>query len=284
MAIEHLSAAPGSIDILRRVMLWHGVLGERVGDLEPILNADDWWRFVVRNAFLLVPKSVFVTSNSVGPVKYLKPIIIEHLQALGVIIDEELIEIVKRLVDQLLLTERRLGSDFTIRKASVASLKARNQQRYIWLRDRQRGRCAICGIKLEVAKEELDHVIPFRLIGDVPDGSNWQLLCKSCNSAKSCFLSPLQYPECFNWIYRSVVDAANHPSNHTRFVALKTQGRCFTCGATAKQARLGVTRRCVNGLAVADNLAVVCESCCQSRKYVSDCDFEYTNQEAVEDD
>lgn len=51
----------------------------------------------------------------------------------------------------------------------------------------QQGRCAICGCPIDI-KSELDHIIPWKYVGDELE-DNLQLLCFKCNRSKKA--SPL---------------------------------------------------------------------------------------------
>jgi hypothetical protein len=113
-----------------------------------------------------------------------------------------------------------------------------------------------------VSDETLDHVVPFRLIGDVPDGSNWEILCGPCNTSKGNFVSSLQAAQAHNWIYstdggRFPVD---DPSPETRFLVLSQAGRCTVpgCTVTPKKGQLFIRKVRESGLAIADNLVVRC--------------------------
>ena len=48
---------------------------------------------------------------------------------------------------------------------------------------RQDHRCAICKVKIELSNSHLDHIIPFKYVGDVLS-DNYQMLCETCNTRK----------------------------------------------------------------------------------------------------
>ena len=53
----------------------------------------------------------------------------------------------------------------------------------------QCGKCNICGIGITESSAELDHVIPWALVGDELGVENLQMLCSSCNKHKSKSIS-----------------------------------------------------------------------------------------------
>lgn len=53
------------------------------------------------------------------------------------------------------------------------------------LLDKQDGRCNICKKHIENSSAELDHIIPWALVGDELGIDNLQMLCLACNRRKS---------------------------------------------------------------------------------------------------
>jgi|GEM_PF-2984368 len=49
--------------------------------------------------------------------------------------------------------------------------------------NRQNGKCAICGKKIDSEGSHLDHIIPWEYVGDCLD-DNYQMLCETCNMRK----------------------------------------------------------------------------------------------------
>lgn len=50
---------------------------------------------------------------------------------------------------------------------------------------RQEYSCNICKTKINIDNSELDHIIPWVLVGDELGNNNLQMLCKECNRRKS---------------------------------------------------------------------------------------------------
>jgi hypothetical protein len=55
------------------------------------------------------------------------------------------------------------------------------------LLERSHYRCAFCGADLHNGQAHVDHIVPFKYVGDRLDG-NLQVLCASCNETKSADL------------------------------------------------------------------------------------------------
>ena len=133
--------------------------------------------------------------------------------------------------------------------------------KYKALSQRQNRRCDNCGIELDVADSvELDHIIPFSLIGDVPDGANWRLLCGSCNLGKHSYLSSWFTADSWGWISDNAHLRADSASLRTRYSVLATRAKCETdgCQATPATAQLWVEPRLEGAFWTAHNLTVSC--------------------------
>ena len=214
---------------------------------------------VAKWVFLLLPRRSIFRSD---PSEKVKPLIRKHLEGLGVR-DEDLVAILKELSDQYYETTpvKKRGQGRSKRaktKNGIRDLR-QNQQLYRSLQSQQNGRCATCGIELEPSIETLDHRIPWRLVGDVSDGSNYQILCKTCNTGKTSWLSSFQSPRCLNWEYSS--EAEEKPHAETRYLVLAQRGHCEKCKCSdgPQESRLLVLPKTETGLFVADNLNVFCE-------------------------
>src|SRR4051812_2149093 len=81
----------------------HGALGYRIlADESPDHELLD----AVPLVFGLLPKDALLRRDASGPVK---PLIREHLNALGFVPDEDLIDVLKAIADQYYATEHGLG-------------------------------------------------------------------------------------------------------------------------------------------------------------------------------
>jgi|LakMenE01Jun11ns_1017448.scaffolds.fasta_scaffold9869429_2 5-methylcytosine-specific restriction endonuclease McrA len=246
-----------AVDRLRVFFLRHGVLGYKV-DCDTIFTFSESERIdIVRSIFLLVPRQT-VSQDPDRP-KYIKPLIARHLSSLGLIPDGELLEILKRVADQIYKTDPQ--TILRHKKLTVGDLRAQNRKKHKAIRERQNNRCKICGIKLDTVQEELDHIIPWRIVGDIPDGSNWQLLCRPCNNSKGEFLSAYQLHEAWNWVYNSVVRSAHGETDSTRYVVLADCPRCEMCSRTPNEVKLMIVNPTEMGLYLKDHLKVICELC-----------------------
>lgn len=209
--------------------------------------------------FGLLPVSALTRRR---PDERIKPLIRQHLKDLGLPTEEPLVDALKDVADQYFDAALRPSGERK-RKLGIESVRALRGDTYAELRARQAGRCAVCGARLGAdTVETLDHIIPWLLVGDPFDGSNWQLLCADCNSGKREWLSALQSPQANNWHYGAgdTLPFAE-PTLEARYVALAVAGHCqfSECSVRPNSGQLRVRRQVASGLAVVDNLAVLCE-------------------------
>lgn len=207
--------------------------------------------------FGLIPQKALTRKSASEPIK---PHIREHLTLLGVDSDEELVQLVKYVADQYYRSGLR-ASGLGAKKTGISDLKAMDYHLYRHIFRNQNGRCAICGVPFDgVTQETLDHKLPYRLVGDIPGGSNWQLLCINCNRGKSSWFSTFQSRFAYNWVYDQG-DSVDRPNEETRFVVLVQRRGCEEggCGIGPKDRRLSLHKVVSTGLAVSDNLKVLCE-------------------------
>jgi hypothetical protein len=249
-----------TLDHFEGTLRYHGALGYRDVAANGPASEDERLK-IVPLVFGLLPT---IAVRRRGPDQRVKPTIREHLAVLGAPETESLVEVLKAVADQLWATwplTIGYGNARCKRKGSMADLRA-NPVLYRRIRTGQGARCAVCGKKFDAAGEEtLDHTVPFRIIGDAPDGANWQILCPPCNSGKSERLSALQSPEAMNWIYSDASGGyASGPSIRTRYVVLAQAGHCEEdgCAVGATTSLLTVQKIAPGGLWVADNLEVRC--------------------------
>lgn len=48
----------------------------------------------------------------------------------------------------------------------------------------QKCKCSICGVSLSISNSHLDHIVPFKYVGDELQ-NNYQILCQKCNLRKN---------------------------------------------------------------------------------------------------
>lgn len=251
------------ITLFKQLFLAHGVRGRRESDAQ---FTERQRLEVIPLVFGLLPRRAIFRSRGVTRIK---PFIVDHLISVGIGGgDSDLIDIVKEIADQLYYAMRNQR-----RKWGVSKLRVSDRDLYRKLQDNQRKRCAVCGVLLHCVDETLDHKIPFRLVGDVPDGSNWQLLCDKCNRGKSSWFSALQPPCVGNWAYEDldaddltgeVIDiesAFGRVGETLRYCVLASGRQCEAngCGRTARDGPLAVVLQTTTGLPVMDHMQVRCE-------------------------
>jgi len=244
------------------VFAYHGALGERIPTTPP--NERERMR-CARAVFYFLPVQA-LRRNSVDVL--VKPLIRARLESLGLSVNDQVTSVFKGIADQYFQTSRfgRELARYCPRKLGVPDLKAGNMNLLRRLREEQNHRCAYCGILFVNCTESLDHVIPWRLIGDPPDGSNYQLLCSECNSAKGDLLSCYQAQSIHNWMY-SIVDSVDgsrvlrmEEFRHIKYVRLALSSKCQVhgCTATSRNSILSVTRIDKEGVWCFKNTTVKC--------------------------
>lgn len=247
-----------SLGRFETVLLAHGVLGYRAADASDMDETDRLCAIPL--VFGLLPAAALARVDI-----RIKPHITTHLDALGLKATDQLVSILKRIADQYASTGVDRPSWLARpRKQSLAGVRL-NGKLYRRMRQVQSGRCAVCGVDLDTvpdAEEALDHIIPWRIVGDPRDGSNWRLLCSVCNGGKADYVSTVLIPAAWNWIYREGTgpDPSGAPDRATRYVVFAQHGQCSVadCRGTALTQRLFLTTVTDSGLAIADNLRVVC--------------------------
>lgn len=225
---------------------------ERVAGDTRVLTPSDQLR-IVPLVFGLLPRSAVVRERYDLRVK---PLITDHLQRLGVSPEPALVDVLKEVADQYFRTTPPRRE----RKFGIADIRAGDPRTYRRLCEVQNGRCAVCGMSLSGEEETLDHIVPWRLVGEVVDGSNWQILCRACNGGKSSFISSLQPYEALNWIYDEA-SGIGQPSLRTRYLALVRASGCThaQCGAGPRERRLHVVPLSSDALPIVDHVQVLCE-------------------------
>lgn len=252
-----------TLRIFVAVFAEHGALGKRKSvDPELLAGLSDVDRlYVVPLIFGLMPREALRRKRSADyPVK---PHIVAHLTALGIPNDEALIDIIKSVADQFVDTAKDpVTRRSNKKKKTIGDLRAGDRRLYSEIMAEQDDRCVVCGAPFDSRTEPtLDHVIPWRLVGDIPDGANYQFLCSECNSSKGSYLSSLQSPHFFNWVYSAnSPPPLDFPGGETRYIVLSRAVGCSEpgCGRTKKHAALFVRTTRPTGLAVTDHLTAVC--------------------------
>jgi 5-methylcytosine-specific restriction endonuclease McrA len=244
----------GALEALKGLFLYHGVLGYR--DTTRGRDIQDLDRFsILPLVFGLLPATVLSRVSSTAVFQPAKPLLADHLVSLGIEAEELLLDVLKSVAEQWAST--RPGRT-NRRKYSVTDVRALGTP-YRTIRGRQNGRCRYCGRVLAVSDEALDHTVPFRLIGDVADGANWQLLCSDCNLGKGEFLTTLAMPVAYNWVYSFNEKDLTDVRIRTRWVVLAQRGRCDSCGAGPDVAELHVIPRREGDAFIADLLTISCD-------------------------
>ena len=218
-------------------MLKHGVLGSGRVDIEDVSEYEKFKTIPL--VFGLMPESAIRGRRY--DLKVI-PIIRRHFDELSVMYDEELLHVVKNLCDQYFHTTPNT-EHYTRRKFQISDVRA-TKFMYEKIMSRQNSRCAVCGSLFGADNiETLDHIIPWRLIGDVYDGSNWQFLCSKCNTSKATNLSFIQMPEFLNWSYVNS-DNESGITNRIRYAVLcRDQGCRFPgCDKNPKNSDLDVVK------------------------------------------
>lgn len=253
-----------TVDLFKQVFRRHGALpGADIPLDDPTTFSQEDRLRVVPTVFGLMP-AVALDREQPRAVPLKRPIR-EHLEQLGLnASDDQLTEILHYIVHQFTASLGFPGRSIP-RKVSVGEVRATRRQIYQTLRSVQHDRCAVCGLRFtNISDETLDHVLPWRLVGDPPSGLNWQLLCRPCNEGKQGWLSSIQDPQSFNWWYGVANDDFSNPMANieTRFVVLIQRGKCCVAGCEAgpRDRELFARRFKLSGLAVADNLQVRCEA------------------------
>ena len=194
-----------------------------------------------------------------------KPIIRRHLHLIGgPEHDDFLVDVLKVLCDNFDSTHPQRNRR---RKFGIADLRAGYSQVHRRLLDNQNERCALCGSRFnQEVTETLDHILPWRLGGDVLDGANWRVLCEPCNRGKGATISSHVLPEYHNWAYgvRPESDTEHNADIFSavgRFVALSNSRVCQhpSCGKGPRESQLHVELRIATGFTIFDHLTVLCD-------------------------
>ena len=238
------------LELFKNIFLAHGVKETAFEKIKDISEQDKL--SVVPFFFYLIPTDLITGDNE----KYslVKPMIRSHLNLIGVRSqDEDLVDTIKRIGNHFSNCINEKNS----RKRSIADLRM-DYKLYQKFLNYQNYRCRSCGVLLDDNNQELDHIIPYKLLGDPLDGANWQILCSKCNLGKGGLFSPLQSNEALNWIYDK--RDLEKISDKLHFLCFALSKKCSICGSDAGTTELKIKKRALTGLSVASNMIVVCDN------------------------
>lgn len=156
---------------------------------------------------------------------------------------------------------RVLGCDPPENLRSRITISARgprlSEGEVVDLEERQRGRCALCGVILDKGVEpQIDHIVPVAL-GGRSESENYQILCRRCNVGKGKLLSWLMAAPYF-------LDRADELSAQLRFCVLAAHhGRCGVpaCESSARECPIEIVPIvdvAHGGRWIFDNLTAMC--------------------------
>jgi hypothetical protein len=252
---------PVSVDAFYEVISLldaYGARGFGCGSRESFSERDRW------QAATIIYYCLPVTIRELRPARdKFVPVLRDYLDSIGLPSGERECLVLKGVSEQLIYSNPTLCAPLglkTKRKYGISDIRALGHYRPI--ASQQGNRCATCGITLDFANTvELDHIVPFALIGDVSDRANWRLLCGQCNLGKHDFISSWLAPDAWNWIPPgNLGNTTNGPTLRARYAMFSTRGHCELpdCSSGPQNAQLELRRRSESGLFVPSNLAVVC--------------------------
>ena len=207
---------------------------------------------VIPVVFSLIPPALL----KADPSRPFKPQIVDHLEQLRQPYDDLLVEIIRRVANQWNASSPSVGLR---RKKGIEHIRA-DRRFYSKIMERQAGRCRICGTVFRSGiPQELDHVIPYRLIGDIPNGDNYQILCISCNQGKGDALSIYLMKETYGWVYAERKgDDTDGISLKSRYSTLiRDKSTCSVTGLTSKESTLSVCKITDSSLPITPNLRTI---------------------------
>lgn len=261
--MQILLSSPGRLTIPDDIVSFaayfraHGALGYSVG-VERKFSELEKLR-ILPLVFGLMPKEVLARTRYDDR---LKPAITRHLSSLTIQPNDELVTILKNIGDQFFKTADKKAS-WCPRKFGIGDVRSLKRV-YQKMKDDQGNRCALCGVPFDgKIVETLDHVIPWRLVGDIHDGCNWQMLCEVCNSGKGHQITIFQFKEFWNWLYTTPLLTATtgRLSRELRYLILARDEHCThqDCNLGPRETRLYVQSELRTGLPIFDAFTTKCE-------------------------
>jgi len=152
----------------------------------------------------------------------------------------------------------------TLGKYSIVDVRSRHTTIFNGLIQGQGHRCAYCGYSFaEIPGEQtLDHIIPYRLGGDHMCGSNWQILCQTCNGEKKDMLSIFQHRVANDWIYHlqrwTPEQEDRTGKKRIKLAVILRDKKCRQCNSGPTEKQLIAINE-TTGLSVPSNMVCVCE-------------------------
>lgn len=252
-----------ALNLFTEVFIYHGALGRRqiINQTRNNSYSEIERLRVTPLVFGLMPLKALSRDSISVPIR---GHISNHLERLGIDVNQKLIDVVKEISDQFY--QAKSSPKYKRSKYSLSRVIQAHSQIYQDIQQKQDNRCAVCGLYFNSHSEQdkqptLDHCIPWNLIGDPSDGSNWQILCKQCNNAKHHYLSHFQFPEILNWVYTDRRESLinSKPSMQTRYVVLTQKSYCEypNCTSNHRNSQLFVVSD-KNALPVVDHCKVYC--------------------------
>jgi 5-methylcytosine-specific restriction endonuclease McrA len=181
-----------------------------------------------------------------------KPIIKEHLREFGIEPNDDLVRAIKFFCDNF---QAKRGSNPG--KWGVTDVFIRTRHIYNEIFERQHGRCVVCGEPLIYGQNmHLDHILPFHLGDDPPDGSNWQFLCNECNIGKGVDPFYSLGRTGANWI---APNSENRLTTAIRFAVLTRDRACTKSGQKPSETKLVPVKLRPSGSWILDNCTTLSE-------------------------
>jgi 5-methylcytosine-specific restriction endonuclease McrA len=264
MSSPHLSPArltqTARIDVFLQFLCEHGALGYGFDPKRATTPPSEEELLAILPLFFgLMPLRALVPPVRSG-YPAIRPLISSRLEKLS--LQEQLLEdVLVSIADQYRSTQKNRYLNTNSTKFGMRDVRARRSM-YGKIQQRQGNRCATCGAPFHEVDETLDHIVPWQFIGDISDGSNWQVMCQPCNSGKGDLVSSLQSPFAHDWLYGGTFTWPSVKLHQvSRYLALRRSVICAAdnCKLAARDTRLFVVRKDLDAVPSLDNLDVRCD-------------------------
>jgi 5-methylcytosine-specific restriction endonuclease McrA len=224
-------------------------LSKSLGTLPASIEREVSDRARFRILFTLLPADLLFEEPPIEQ----KPLIAEHLIAMGIEPSASLVSAVKCVCEHF---QRKRSAS---RKFGINDVYVRFPQVYRQLMQRQNERCCYCGAQLIYGDNAtLDHIWPFHLGDDPNDGANWCFACALCNRGKGEFPTYSLTGAGVNWISPN---ERNELTAKARFATFARDRRCVVCSTGPDTTVFCVVKKIDSGCWVLDNLKTVCTDC-----------------------